>query len=90
MFKKIFRVALKSRNFKAIVLIRKMSITKLAKIEKGDSMPLNHCLAICQLQNFRTCHLSTSRVLKVVKHMGVSLTLVFLDSQLIREILNLF
>ncbi len=46
------RVAIKcmeTRNFKAKVLIQKMSTTKLSQIENGDSTPLNHCLAICQL-----------------------------------------
>ncbi len=47
-----FTVALKNmetRNFKAKVLIRKMSITKLAQIENGDFKPLNQYLAICQV-----------------------------------------
>ncbi len=33
---------METRNFRAKVLIRKMSITKLAQIENGDSTPLNH------------------------------------------------
>ncbi len=63
---------METRNFKAKVLIQKMSITKYSQIENGDSTTLNHCLAIFQLQKFRTCHLSTSKVLKVVKHMVLS------------------
>ncbi len=42
MLNKKFRVALKNketRNFKAKVLIQKMSITTLAQIEKGDLQP---------------------------------------------------
>ena len=35
---------METMNFKAKVLIQKMSITKLAQIENSDSATLNHCL----------------------------------------------